>query len=115
MTIPANSRKRDRSSPTGMFGGVEALLKEGQDWWVEDQAQVASGFNNWNLLDSRRGSSVAGPIASLPTAKSTTSASASATAPTGQDAHHLNGGGSGLDLSSLGMGAGGYDDADWFN
>lgn len=34
---------------SNMFGGVEALLREGQDWWVEDQSQVASGFGNWRL------------------------------------------------------------------
>lgn len=35
-----------------MFGGVEALLREGmnEDWWVKDQSQVASGFDNWGGL-----------------------------------------------------------------
>ena len=33
-----------------MFGGVEELLRAGQeDWWIKDQSQLASGFGNWNI------------------------------------------------------------------
>ncbi|KAJ8609786.1 hypothetical protein MRB53_038935 [Persea americana] len=38
-------------TPSASFGGIEELLREGQDWWVADQAQVASGFNNWATYD----------------------------------------------------------------
>jgi len=32
-----------------MFGGVEALLREGQEWWMKDQSHdLASGFGNWH-------------------------------------------------------------------
>lgn len=32
-----------------MFGGVEALLREGQEWWMKDQSHdLASGFENWS-------------------------------------------------------------------
>lgn len=31
------------------FGGVEALLREGQDWFIKDPAlDLAAGFGNWN-------------------------------------------------------------------
>lgn len=36
------------ASPTQLFGGVEQLIREGQDWWLRDQNQLASGFDNWN-------------------------------------------------------------------
>ena len=39
--------KRSTMAPD-MFGGVQALLREGADWWVEDQTQVATGFGKWN-------------------------------------------------------------------
>lgn len=31
-----------------MFGGVDQLLREGQDWIFRDQTQLANGFENWN-------------------------------------------------------------------
>ena len=31
-----------------LFGGVNSLLEESQDWWFKDQAQLAMGFDNWN-------------------------------------------------------------------
>lgn len=34
-----------------MFGGVEQLLRDGQDWVFQDQAQLATGFENWGGLD----------------------------------------------------------------
>ncbi|KAF1966006.1 hypothetical protein BU23DRAFT_518635 [Bimuria novae-zelandiae CBS 107.79] len=36
------------ASPSQLFGGVEQLLREGQDWMWRDQNQLASGFDNWN-------------------------------------------------------------------
>jgi len=30
-----------------MFGGVEQLLRDSQDWVFQDQAQLATGFENW--------------------------------------------------------------------
>ena len=35
-------------SPNTMFGGVEALAAS-QDWWLRDQANLAIGFDNWEL------------------------------------------------------------------
>lgn len=31
-----------------MFGGVDQLLREGQDWIFRDQTQLANGFDNWH-------------------------------------------------------------------
>ncbi|CBX93814.1 predicted protein [Plenodomus lingam JN3] len=36
------------NSPSQLFGGVDQLLREGQDWIYRDQTQLASGFENWN-------------------------------------------------------------------
>ncbi|KAF7442573.1 pathway-specific nitrogen regulator [Pyrenophora tritici-repentis] len=37
----------DESSPSQLFGGVDQLLREGQDWIYRDQAQLATDFENW--------------------------------------------------------------------
>ncbi|KAF2265795.1 hypothetical protein CC78DRAFT_598402 [Lojkania enalia] len=37
------------NSPSQLFGGVDALIREGQDWWLRDQSQLAMGFDNWNF------------------------------------------------------------------
>lgn len=37
------------NSPSQFFGGVDQLLREGQDWWLRDQSQLAMGFENWNF------------------------------------------------------------------
>lgn len=39
------------NSPGGMFGGVEQLLRDSSDWAYRDQAQLATGFENWNTTD----------------------------------------------------------------
>jgi hypothetical protein len=36
------------NSPSQMFGGVDQLIREGQDWIFRDQTQLASGFDNWH-------------------------------------------------------------------
>jgi hypothetical protein len=36
------------NSPSQVFGGVDQLLREGQDWIFRDQTQLANGFDNWN-------------------------------------------------------------------
>ena len=37
-------------SPSDMFGGVEQLIRESQDWIYRDSVQVATGFDNWDPL-----------------------------------------------------------------
>ena len=39
------------TSPSDIFGGVEQLLRDSQDWVYRDQAQLAHGFGNWGGLD----------------------------------------------------------------
>ncbi|KAJ9669543.1 Nitrogen assimilation transcription factor nit-4 [Coniosporium apollinis] len=39
-------------SPSELFGGVDQLLREGQDWWLRDQSQLAMGFDNWNMAEA---------------------------------------------------------------
>jgi hypothetical protein len=53
---PASTRGRQSidgqsttgNSPSQLFGGVDQLLREGQDWIFRDQTQLANGFDNWN-------------------------------------------------------------------
>lgn len=42
------TRHQEGTSPTGMFGGVEQLIRDSQDWTYRDQAQLATGFENWS-------------------------------------------------------------------
>lgn len=35
------------ASAQALFGGVESLIGESQDWWYNDQNQLAQGFENW--------------------------------------------------------------------
>ncbi|KAK8219343.1 Nitrogen assimilation transcription factor nit-4 [Zalaria obscura] len=62
------------ASPSDMFGGVESLLKDSQDWVFQDQAQLAVGFDNWNALTGQedwmesRPSPTGGPYAANPAA-----------------------------------------------
>lgn len=39
------------ASPSDMFGGIEQLLHESGDWAYRDQAQLATGFENWTGVD----------------------------------------------------------------
>ena len=39
------------ASPSDMFGGVDQLIRDSQDWVYRDQAQFATGFENWNPQD----------------------------------------------------------------
>lgn len=36
------------ASAQNLFGGIESLIGESQDWWYNDQTQLAQGFDNWN-------------------------------------------------------------------
>ncbi|KAK5121484.1 Nitrogen assimilation transcription factor nit-4 [Meristemomyces frigidus] len=42
---------KSATSPSDIFGGVDQLLRDSQDWVYRDQAQFATGFENWNDLD----------------------------------------------------------------
>jgi hypothetical protein len=36
------------NSPSHIFGGVDQLIREGQDWIFRDQTQLANDFDNWH-------------------------------------------------------------------
>ncbi|GAB1735807.1 hypothetical protein NU219Hw_g5150t1 [Hortaea werneckii] len=40
------------ASPSDMFGGIEQLLRDSNDWVYKDQAQWATGFENWDVDSS---------------------------------------------------------------
>lgn len=80
------------ASPSEMFGGVQQLLRDGQDWAFHDQAQLATGFENWGELDYNAaglgqspinsGNSVSHNNPSYPTANGYANMNTSARAPT---------------------------------
>ena len=43
----AVSTKSDANAAK-LFGGIDSLMEESQDWWYKDQSQLALGFDNWN-------------------------------------------------------------------
>lgn len=47
-TQPASRQPTSASaSAQNLFGGIESLIGESQDWWYNDQNQLAQGFDNW--------------------------------------------------------------------
>lgn len=45
-STPPHSAKH-HASPSDMFGGVEQLLRDSQEWAYREQASYAAGFGNW--------------------------------------------------------------------
>lgn len=39
-------------SPSALFGGVDQLLRDSQDWWLRDQSQLAMGFEQWPMPEA---------------------------------------------------------------
>jgi hypothetical protein len=39
-------------SPSALFGGVDQLLRDSQDWWLKDQSQLAMGFEQWPMPEA---------------------------------------------------------------
>ncbi|KAL9089448.1 MAG: hypothetical protein Q9165_005769 [Trypethelium subeluteriae] len=39
------------ASPTDIFGGIDQLIREGHDWTLRDQQNLALGFENWGAGD----------------------------------------------------------------
>ncbi|KAK5078863.1 hypothetical protein LTR64_002720 [Lithohypha guttulata] len=57
MSVPSQQQAA-RQAATGanasaqsLFGGVESLIGESQEWWYNDQNQLAQGFVNWTAPD----------------------------------------------------------------
>lgn len=51
-SVNSSSATSAHDSPSQLFGGVDALIREGQDWWLRDQSQLALGFDNWNITEA---------------------------------------------------------------
>lgn len=52
-TSPSNNvQQAQTNSPAGLFGGVEQLLRDSNDWWIRDQSQIAVGFERWPMANS---------------------------------------------------------------
>lgn len=47
-SVSSGSSGKRSTDPSILFGGVESLMEESQDWWLKDQSALATGFNNWN-------------------------------------------------------------------
>lgn len=45
---PSHSLPMNLPNAQSLFGGIESLMQESQDWWYKDQNQLAQGFDNWN-------------------------------------------------------------------
>ncbi|GME24535.1 fungal specific transcription factor [Neofusicoccum parvum] len=103
-STPANATATTASggSPSDLFGGVDALLRESQDnWWLRDQSQLALGFDNWGMSAEDLAYLNRSPIATTAAATTTTTAGAGAYGGT------LNGGGlSGASGNGAGGGGG---------
>lgn len=54
--LPPQTGASVGGSPSALFGGVEQLLREGQDWWLRDQSQLAMGFEQWPMSEGEMAS-----------------------------------------------------------
>lgn len=90
-TTPTTTTPLAIPPPSDMFGGVESLLKEGQDWWVRDQSQVASGFNNWGLYESTGLAGIGPNVSSAAAATNNSSINVNANANLNLNTLNLNG------------------------
>lgn len=79
------------ASPSQLFGGVDQLIREGQDWIFRDQTQLASGFDNWS---NQNFDDIASWFASTGAAPTTTTTTTTTGQPfgTGVQNPNLNGG-----------------------
>ncbi len=46
-TQAENSSANQNANAAVLFGGVDSLVEESQDWWLKDQSALALGFDNW--------------------------------------------------------------------
>lgn len=99
-SMDSSLNARDHASPSQLFGGVEQLMREGQDWWLNDQNQLAMGFDNWGYSSS--------PAAAANLAAATTAAASTAGIPAG------GAGTNGVGLNGVGDDLGGGAAAAWF-
>lgn len=43
----SSANTSDNANAATLFGGVDSLVEESQDWWLKDQSALALGFDNW--------------------------------------------------------------------
>jgi hypothetical protein len=48
MSASAQGDRTANANAARLFGGVESLIEDSQEWWFRDQSQLATGFDNWN-------------------------------------------------------------------
>jgi hypothetical protein len=46
-SIGTSTNTASNANAAILFGGVESLVEESQDWWLKDQSALALGFDNW--------------------------------------------------------------------
>jgi hypothetical protein len=103
-----DSTNSSGASPSQLFGGVDALISESQDWWLRDQSQLALGFDNWNLSDAdiawlNSSTAAVSPSNMYPTAAPTANGTANPS-PTGN----------GNEASGYGGVLNTYNETDWY-
>jgi hypothetical protein len=89
-------------SPSALFGGVDQLLRDSQDWWLKDQSQLAMGFEQWPIPEADWLAVSSGPA---PAVTSVLGTGAYATVPDGfggvGPVNGLNGNGNGTGVIPL--------------
>lgn len=50
--LAQNTITTTNETTQNLFGGVESLIGESQDWWYNDQNQLAQGFDNWTAPEA---------------------------------------------------------------
>lgn len=50
-------------SPSALFGGVDQLLRDQNDWWLRDQSQLAIGFEHWPMAEGEWLGAASSPVA----------------------------------------------------
>ncbi|KAF2395695.1 hypothetical protein EJ06DRAFT_571259 [Trichodelitschia bisporula] len=48
---PAPDPNRPEGSPSALFGPLDNMVRDNNDWWFRDQSQLAMGFDQWPLPD----------------------------------------------------------------
>ncbi|RMZ76508.1 hypothetical protein DV738_g4932, partial [Chaetothyriales sp. CBS 135597] len=52
----AGAATKPNANAAKLFGGIESLIEDSQDWWHMDQSQLALGFGNWTAPTADWGS-----------------------------------------------------------
>lgn len=121
-----NTANSSGNSPSQLFGGVDQLIRDSQDWWLRDQNQIAAGFENWGLSPDNvpvawfNGTSQ-GVMGSPPVGPTASAAGAFAASPAvqgvdvGGEAGSMQNGVNGMNgLAGYGGALNSYDETEWY-